>query len=248
MSSRDIVTSLLSLSDQVKYYDRRWSNFNYANLYCLERSVFILDALRTSGINYPRICDLGSGAGWLTNVLNSFGPTVGVELSPQAVEQARERYPGPEFVCADATKWDPGQGQFEVVVSQEVLEHIVDKAAYLRIARRSLKAGGCLIMTTPNLGVLDAIPELERKAVWETQPVELPVDRGRLTALLAESGFEVIWTSSAVWGAGRMGIHRLVNSTKLQKVLNAVKLNAYWQRTFLKRDFGAYLLTVARAV
>lgn len=242
------MASLLSLSDQVKYYDRRWSNFNYANLYCLERSVFILDALRVTNMNYPRICDLGSGAGWLTNVLNSFGPTVGVELSPQAVQQARERYPGPEFVCADATKWNPGQGQFDVVVSQEVLEHIVDKAAYLRIARRSLKPGGCLIMTTPNLKVLDAIPELERKAVWETQPVELPVDRKRLTALLTESGFKVIRTSSAVWGAGRMGIHRLVNSTKLEKVLNAVRLNEYWQRMFLKRDFGAYLLTVARAV
>jgi len=241
------LTSLLSLSDQVKYYDRRWSNFDYANLYCLERSVFILDALRAGNMNYPRICDLGCGAGWLTNILNSFGPTVGVELSPRAVEQARERYPGAEFVCADATKWDPGQGQFDVVVSQEVLEHIIDKAAYLRIARRSLKTGGTLIMTTPNLKVLDAIPELERKAVWETQPVELPVDRNRLTVLLAESGFEVIRTSSAVWGAGRKGIHRLVNSTKLQKFLNAVRLNAYWQKMFLKRDFGAYLLTVAKA-
>jgi 2-polyprenyl-3-methyl-5-hydroxy-6-metoxy-1,4-benzoquinol methylase len=239
--------SLLSLADQVKYYDRRWSNFDYANLYCLERSIFILDALRTSGKNYPRICDLGCGAGWLTNILSSFGPALGVELSPQAVHQARERYPGAEFVCADATKWDPGQEKFDIVVSQEVLEHIVDKPAYLSIARRSLKAGGCLIMTTPNLKVLDAIPELERKAVWETQPIELPVDRRRLTALLAESGFEVIRTSSAVWGAGRRGIHRLVNSIKLQQLLSAAGLNGCWQRTLLNKDFGAYLLTLARA-
>ena len=247
MSSRDSVTSLLPLADQVRYYDRRWSNFDHANLYCLERSVFILQSILAEGTDYPRICDLGCGAGWLTNMLSAFGPTLGVELSPQAVELARQRYPGAEFICADATRWEPQKAQFDVVVSQEVLEHIVDKRAYLRVARRSLKPGGCLVMTTPNLRVLNAIPDHERKAVWETQPVELPVDRQTLTALLTETGFEVVRTSSAVWGAGRTGVHRLINSSKLQEVLGAVRLKRYWQRTLLKRDFGMYLLTAARA-
>lgn len=247
MSSRDSMASLLSLADQVRYYDQRWSKFDHANLYCLERSVFVLDAIRAEGTDYPRICDLGCGAGWLTNILSAFGPTIGVELSPQAVQQARERYPGADFVCADATRWEPGRGEFDFVVSQEVLEHIVDKPAYLRVARQSLKAGGCLIMTTPNLKVLNAIPEAERKAVWETQPVELPVDRSGLNTLLAEAGFHVIRTSSAVWGAGRTGLHRLVNSSKLQDALRAAHLNRYWQKALLQRDFGMYLLTVARA-
>jgi 2-polyprenyl-3-methyl-5-hydroxy-6-metoxy-1,4-benzoquinol methylase len=240
------MASLLSLSGQISYYDQRWSGFEHANLYSLERSLFILQAILAKNMDRPRICDLGCGAGWFAGILSAFGPTLGVELSPQAVDQARERYPMASFVCADATHWQPPRGEFDVVVSQEVLEHIVDKPAYLEVAHQALKPGGYLILTTPNVRVLNAIPQSERKAIWETQPVELPVNREDLTRLLTEAGFEILQTSSAVWGAGRNGIHRLVNSTKLQNVLGALRLNQYWQKTLLNRDFGMYLLTVAK--
>jgi trans-aconitate methyltransferase len=240
------MASLLSLSNQISYYDARWSGFEHANLYSLERSVFILQAILAKNLDRPRICDLGCGAGWLTGILSAFGPTLGVELSPQAVEQARERYPTASFLCADATRWRP-EHEFDILVSQEVLEHIVEKPAYLRVARQALRVGGYLILTTPNLRVLKAIPEAERKAIWEKQPVELPVDRKELTGLLTEAGFEIVRTSSAVFGAGKAGFHRLVNSTKLQNVLAMVGLKQYWQKLLLKNDFGMYLLTVAKA-
>lgn len=247
MSSQNSMTSLLSLSGQISYYDQRWSNFEHANLYSLERSVFILQAILAKNMDRPRILDLGCGAGWFAGILSAFGPTLGVELSPQAVEQARERYPMAKFVCADATQWQPDGGEFDVVVSQEVLEHISDKPAYLKVVRQALKPGGYLILTTPNLRVLEAIPESERKAIWETQPVELPVTRQELTKLLTEAGFEILETSSAVCGAGKNGIHRVVNSTKLQNALAALKLKQRWQKMLLKRDFGMYLLTAAKA-
>lgn len=247
MSSQDSMASLLSLSSQISYYDARWSGFEHANLYSLERSVFILQAILAKNIDRPRICDLGCGAGWLAGILSAFGPTLGVELSPQAVEQARERYPTASFLCADATRWQPERGGFDILVSQEVLEHIADKPAYLRVAREALRTGGCLILTTPNLRVLDAIPDAERKAIWEKQPVELPVHRKELNRLLAEAGFEIVRTSSAVCGAGKMGLHRMVNSTKLQNALAALKLKHSWQKMLLKNDFGMYLLTVAKA-
>ncbi len=247
MSSPDSMASLLSLSSQISYYDARWSGFEHANLYSLERSLFILQAILAKNLDRPRICDLGCGAGWLAGILSAFGPTLGVELSPQAVEQARERYPTASFLCADATRWQPERGGFDILVSQEVLEHIVDKPAYLRVARQALRTDGCLILTTPNLRVLEAIPDSERKAIWEKQPVELPVHREELNRLLAETGFEIVRTSSAVYGAGKMGLHRIVNSTKLQNALAAVKLKHPWQRMLLHNDFGMYLLTVAKA-
>jgi 2-polyprenyl-3-methyl-5-hydroxy-6-metoxy-1,4-benzoquinol methylase len=241
------MASLLSLSSQISYYDARWSGFEHANLYSLERSLFILQAILAKNMDRPRICDLGSGAGWLAGILSAFGPTLGVELSPHAVEQARERYPTASFLCADATRWQPERGGFDILVSQEVLEHIEDKSAYLKVARQALRTGGYLLLTTPNLRVLKAIPDAERKAIWETQPLELPVDRKELNRLLVEAGFKVIRTSSAVCGAGRMGFHRIVNSTKLQNALAVLKLKQAWQKMLLKTDFGMYLLTVARA-
>ena len=235
------------ISDQISYYDNRWDEFTYANLFCLERCSFFLKALLDTGISAPRICDLGSGSGWLTGIMSSFGPSLGVELSPAAVLLARRKYPLAEFVAADATQWKPEPGSFDLVVSQEVIEHIVDKAAYLSIARTALRVGGYLLMTTPNLRVLDAVPTEERKSIWEIQPVELPLYRAQLVKLLTDAGFEIVATSSVVDGLGRSGIHRLVNSSKLRVVLGWLGLAQLWRRMLLDNDFGMYMTTVARA-
>ena len=101
-------------------------------------------------------------------------------------------------------------------------------------------------MTTPNLRVLDAVPPLERRTVWQVQPVELPLYRKQLTALLEASGFEVLATSSAVAGMGRRGIHRLVNSAKLRILMRHLGVHHWWERFVLKHDFGMYLTTVAK--
>ncbi len=234
--------------DPVQYYNERWRQFSYANLYCQERCIFILQALLDKGLREPRICDLGCGSGWLSGVLSAFGPVVGVELAPEAVELARVRYPGAEFVCADATQWQPEAGSFDVVVSQEVIEHIPDKKAYLAVARRALKTGGCLLMTTPNLDVLEAILKPEREAIWEIQPIELPLRRSELNSLLESAGFQVTGKSSVAGGMGKLGIHRLVNSHKLRTVLRSLGIERSWARFLLRHDFGMYMTTVARAV
>lgn len=235
------------MQDQLDYYDRRWREFSYANLFCLERCIFFLQSLQRLGLEQPRICDLGSGSGWLSGVLSSFGPVLGVELSPEAVKSARERYPKADFLEADATTWEPEPHSFDVVVSQEVIEHIPDKLAYLQVVRRALKPGGYLLMTTPNLKVLEAVPKEERETVWEIQPIELPVSRQELTGLLTGAGFDVISTSSAVDQIGKSGLHRLVNSHKLRTVLNTLGLHQPWKNFLLNHDFGMYLLTVARS-
>jgi 2-polyprenyl-3-methyl-5-hydroxy-6-metoxy-1,4-benzoquinol methylase len=235
-----------SMREEIDYYNQRWRQFEFANLYSQERCVFILQALLELGLEKPRICDLGCGAGWLTNILSSFGPSVGVELSPDAVEVAKQRYPGAQFVCADATTWEPEAGSFDVVVSQEVIEHISDKPKYLSVVHKALRPGGYLLMTTPNLDVLNAIPDSERKTIWEIQPVELPVTRRQLTALMQAAGFGIVKTSSAVTGCGRLGIHRMVNSHKLNKLMEQVGLRGAWNRWLLNRDFGMYLTTVAQ--
>lgn len=240
------MSEVLAVHDEIGYYNERWREFEYANLYCHERCLFFLETLLEIGLEQPRICDLGCGAGWLTGILSAFGPTVGVELSPEAVELARHRYPRARFVCADATEWRPEPQSFDVVVSQEVLEHIVDKPKYLATVRRALRPGGYLLMTTPNLDVLNAIPKAEREAIWEIQPVELPVNRRQLGRLLDEAGFDVARTSSVVFGCGKSGSHRIVNSHKVNALLEQVGLEKAWRKFALRRDFGMYLTTVAR--
>ena len=235
-----------TLDNQAAYYNERWKKFSFANLYAHERCIFILKALFDTGLAQPRICDLGCGSGWLTGILSAFGPATGVELSLDAVELARTKYPGASFIAADATAWEPPPDSFDVVVSQEVIEHIEDKKAYLATVRRGLRQGGYLIMTTPNLRVLDAIPDLEKSESWQVQPVELPLYRSQLTKLLQSAGFRVLATSSTVDGTGRIGIHRLVNSARLRSVFERIGIHDWWRRYLLDHDFGMYLTTVAK--
>jgi SAM-dependent methyltransferase len=239
-------TCMGTLDDQIEYYNKRWTQEQYANLYSLERCIFFLESLLATELERPRICDLGCGTGWLTSVLNAFGPAVGVELSPEAVAHAKQKYPNATFIAGDITAWEPDPGSFDVAVSQEVIEHIADKPAYLAVARRALRDGGYLFMTTPNLRVLDALPTEERKSIWEIQPVELPLDRSQLTALLSSAGFKVISTGSLVDGVGRRGIHRLVNSAKLRMLLRTLRLHDSWKRYLNDHDFGMYMTTVAQ--
>ncbi|MBS1853818.1 MAG: methyltransferase domain-containing protein [Acidobacteria bacterium] len=228
------------------YYNERWGSFQYANLYGLERCVFILNAIRLIELNSPRICDLGCGAGWLTGILSALGPTVGVDLSPIAVERAAALYPRAQFVCADATRWQPDAGTFDIVVSQEVLEHVRNKTDYLGVVYRALRPGGHLIMTTPNLNVLNSIPAEVRKAVWEIQPVEMPVTPRQLHDLLRECGFQVIYRGSVVPGCGKLGFQRLLNSHKLNLALSTIGLRDAWRNLRGWSGYGMYLTSVAR--
>lgn len=234
------------ITKQVGYYDARWSSFSYANLYSLERCVFFLQSLLELQLEEPKICDFGCGAGWLTGILSNFGATLGVDLSPRAIELARVLYPKAMFICADGTNWTPETDRFDVVVSQEVIEHIDDKLAYLATIHLSLKNRGYLLMTTPNLDVLNAIPNSERKAIWEIQPVELPLKRAELNALLKQADFRVLKTGSVVTGCGKLGRQRLLNSHKLSKLLSMLGASNMWRSYLRKAGYGMYLTTVAQ--
>jgi SAM-dependent methyltransferase len=236
------------LIDQADYYNKRWAAFKYINLYSLERCIFVLRSICDLGLKDPRICDLGCGAGWLSGILSTIGPTVGVDLSPEAVERATERYPDVHFICADAVEWQPVTHGFDIVVSQEVIEHISDKRAYLAVVHRALRPGGYLVMTTPNLDVLNAVRTARRKAVWEIQPVELPLTRSELNKLLSECGFQVLSYASVLTGCGTLGFQRLLNSSKLDSLLSVCGLAKAWRRFLGRAGYGMYLTTVAQAV
>src|SRR5688572_30096113 len=122
------------LYGQALFYDERWAKFQYANGPKLIRAIAILEALANLRLRAPNMLDLGCGIGWLTGILSQFGPTMGVELSGLAVEEATKRYPLAQFVQADILNWDYPKNTFDVVVSQEVLEHLDDQQKYLNIA------------------------------------------------------------------------------------------------------------------
>ena len=228
---------------QVQFYDEWFDDFSYANLLQLDRAVSILDALRFTELAKPRILDFGCGAGWLSNILGTFGPTLGVDLSPRTISRASERYPGVEYKAVDIFNWDYPAGAFDVVVSQEVLEHVEDQSRYIDIAHGLLAPKGYLILTTPNAKSMLAMPEKERKE-WTNQPLENWVTTRELSALLRRR-FTILRMTTITFGMGSRGSYRLMNSAKLESNLRRIGLSKFHNRLRAKLGYGLHIVAVA---
>lgn len=107
------------------------------------RSVYVRNYVRP----FPgaHVLDIGCGPG---DILDSLPNTryVGVDLSPEYIREARERYGSRgEFVCRSVSDLVVEQaGAFDIVLANGVLHHLDDAEAdsLIAVARQALKPGG----------------------------------------------------------------------------------------------------------
>src|SRR6185369_5842127 len=92
------------------------------------------------------ICDLGCGNGHITGRLAALGYEVtGVDASSSGIGIARRAYPNVEFVEALIDR-DLRLGQFDLVVSSDVIEHMYRPSDLLEATVAQLKAGGHVLL------------------------------------------------------------------------------------------------------
>jgi SAM-dependent methyltransferase len=96
------------------------------------------------------VLEVGCGAGYGADLLSRSVEIVATDGSSKAVAYASARYPAVRFQPADATCLPFRTGCFDVVASFQVIEHVVDDAAFVGELWRVLKPGGTLFVTTPN--------------------------------------------------------------------------------------------------
>lgn len=104
-----------------------------------------------------RVLDLGCGNGSLCCVIRDAGFQVdGCDVSEQGIQQARAARPDIPYVCMSIYDEPPQHwlGQFDVIVSTEVIEHLYDPRAMPRLVTRLLRPGGVMLVTTPYHGYL----------------------------------------------------------------------------------------------
>ena len=112
-------------------------------------------------------------------------------------------------------------GSFDVVVSQEVLEHVDEQALYLQLAANLLRDKGFLILTTPNKYTMMAMPEPQR-TWWSNQPLENWLTPAEVRILL-EKNFEDVHLNTIIFGMGSGGSYRAVNSAKLFRLFEGIR-------------------------
>jgi len=103
--------------------------------------------------------DLGSGDGTLTEfVVNILKPrrTICIDISEDALSHCRRRGFETLKVNLNIEKIPLPEGSADVITAFEIIEHLWNKDNMLEQAYRILKAGGFLILSTPNLASLIA--------------------------------------------------------------------------------------------
>lgn len=192
----------------------------------------------------PNICDLGCGAGWATGILGTFGAATGVDLAPP--DAATQRYPHCSFIGADVLKWSHPAESFDLIVSQETLEHIEldGQGRYLQVAHDVLRPRGYLILTTPNRRTMEAFPGGGR--TWSNQPIENWLYARELRDLLRQNQFQVIRMNSFMLGFGSLGSYRIASSSRLNRLFGRAGVQPMWKWILGRMNFGLHFAVLAR--
>jgi SAM-dependent methyltransferase len=98
-----------------------------------------------------RVLDAACGEGYGAALLQSAGAAsvVGIDVDAETVAHARERY-GLDVRCGDVSELPFSDGEFDLVVSFETIEHVADPQRALSEFARVLAADGLVLISTPN--------------------------------------------------------------------------------------------------
>jgi SAM-dependent methyltransferase len=110
--------------------------------------------LARSGVNRGRLVEIGTGAGFFLKAAARAGwDAHGLELSPEASAYARDTL-GLRVLQTAAEVMPYDAGYFDAAAMFEVIEHLRDPLGVLRAARRAVRKGGVMVISTPNVDAL----------------------------------------------------------------------------------------------
>jgi 2-polyprenyl-3-methyl-5-hydroxy-6-metoxy-1,4-benzoquinol methylase len=173
---------------------------------------FMPHILRLCGKLDPgvRVLDVGCGNGFTAGQFLARGcRVVGVDLSRQGIDLARQTYPQGRFEVLPADGHllaNLREAPFDLVISTEVVEHLYSPRAYVSGCYQALRPGGRFICTTPYHGYLKNLLlaisgkwDAHANPLWDGGHIKL-WSRRTLSLLLAETGFQHLHFR----GAGRL--------------------------------------------
>jgi 2-polyprenyl-6-hydroxyphenyl methylase/3-demethylubiquinone-9 3-methyltransferase len=171
--------------------------------------------------------DVGCGAGLLAEPLARLGARVtaidaAAELIAAAELHARGQGLDIDYRVAAVEELD---GQFDLVTSMEVIEHVADPRSFVAALAARLAPGGLLILSTPNKTALSrlvtiGIAESTGIVPRGTHDFDKFIAPDTLKAILADAGLQCIDVEGIAWSPAR-GLH-LSEDMRLNYLVAAV--------------------------
>ncbi|MDQ7803981.1 glycosyltransferase [Amycolatopsis sp. A133] len=102
-----------------------------------------------------RVLDLAAGEGYGSALLaRAAAGVVGLEIDPQTVGHARNRYPHVRFEVGSITDPQALDGEvFDVITCFEAIEHVDEQDRLMELVRNRLAPGGVFLCSTPDVEV-----------------------------------------------------------------------------------------------
>jgi 2-polyprenyl-6-hydroxyphenyl methylase/3-demethylubiquinone-9 3-methyltransferase len=118
------------------------------------------------------------------------------------------------------------EGQFDLITSMEVIEHVADPAAFVGALAKRLAPDGLLILSTPNLTSLSrlmmiTVGEGLGQIPKGTHDFDKFIPPERMKVLLADAGLKCIDVEGIAWSPTR-GLH-LSDDERLNYLVAAVR-------------------------
>jgi 2-polyprenyl-6-hydroxyphenyl methylase/3-demethylubiquinone-9 3-methyltransferase len=172
-----------------------------------------LDECRRRPLEGRSALDVGCGAGLLTEPLARMGARVtGIDAAPELIEAARNHAAGQalEIDYRAADLFDI-EGQYDLVTSLEVIEHVADPAAFVKGLARRLAPGGLMILSTPNRTAWSklltiTLAEALGRIPKGTHDYDQFISPDRMKVLLADAGLKCVDFEGIAWSPAR-GLH-----------------------------------------
>ncbi len=174
--------------------------------------------------------DVGCGAGLLCEPLARMGAEVtGLDAAPENIAAAKAHAEG-AGLSIDYRAGELGEaklGQFDMVTSLEVLEHVADKPAFLEQLAGRLADGGLMILSTPNRTaasrlLLVGAAEMSGAIPRGTHHWDDFVTPDELEPMLAVLGLQVCETQGIAWRPDK-GLH-LSDDLSLNYIMSVRKI------------------------
>lgn len=226
-----------AMSEQISFWDE-W-NLKYRNTslpqdeYNAKQLAYARNLILKRG-NIRTVLEVGCGTGWLSTGIDDLAAVTGTDLSPGAIQEARNRQSRATFLSGDILDLHL-DSRFDMVISTDTMAHIPDHSAFITKLASLLNPGGILLLMTQN-------PFVWYRTSW-LSPVSTGQYRNwpRVDELrrLRKPQFRIETVTSIV-PQGDLGMMRLLNSRYcagiLRRLIGPRAQEALFERLLLGKE------------